>query len=164
VRNTTLFRGSEQEVGHFVITANTTDLDSLKFFGLRPENISSIAWLLAVIDPETDEIRDFMLAASFPVTEEWAGIPVGTDFSASSGILMWVARQDDAAYLCTFNGSETLIQSDVTVSVDSGSLISDSYTLNVSSGECSYFLLGYNLSGVEVRLDDTVLHSESGGA
>ncbi|GHU95990.1 hypothetical protein FACS1894208_09820 [Clostridia bacterium] len=160
VKDTTLFKGSEPDAGHFVITAQNTGFDRLALFGLSMENISSMAWLLTSINTETRESRDFMLAASFPVSEEWAGVTVAPQFSAASGVIMWIARQEDATYLCVFNGSESLISTDVHVSVASGSLISDIYTLNVSSGECAYVPLGYELTGVEVRKDDELLHRE----
>jgi hypothetical protein len=162
VRDVTLFHGSEPEPGRFLITAKTDDLDKLAFFDLRSDNISSIAWLLTIIEQDEQTMRDFMLAASFSVASAWGGVTVDDSFSAEAGMIMWVARQDDAAYLCFFNGSEEMIATDINVTALSGSLISDTYTIKALSGECTYILLGYNLAGIAVRLDDAVLYSEAG--
>lgn len=159
VKDLTLFKGSEPEKGHFVIKANMSDFERLSLFNITMENISSIAWVLSEIGTSTKAIRSFLLASSFPVSETWGGLPVSENYSIDSGIVMWIARDNDAAYLCTFNGSEEKISKDVTVSGEGG-LISDMLNLDVASGECAYNLLGYELSDVRISLNNDILFAE----
>lgn len=159
LKNTSLFKGSESEKGHFVIKAKMSDFESLNLFGITMENISSIAWLLTAINTETKEMREFLLASSFPVTKEWEGLQIANTFSVADGLIMWVAREGTAAYLCTFNGIESKISSEINVNA-LGSLISDTYQLDVNSGECVYIFLGYGVAEVEVLLGETLLHKE----
>lgn len=159
LKDTMLFRGSEPSKGKFVISAQMSDFDALSIFGLSMESVSSIAWLLSAINTETQEMRDFLFAASFSTAQEWSGIQVSENFSADSGIIMWTTAINDAVYLCTFNGSEEKISSDITVAGE-GSFISDIYTLEVSSGECAYMLLGYDVSNIKVFLQDMLIFTE----
>jgi len=160
LKNKTLFRVTESEAGHFLITANMVDFNELAMFGLNVDNISSLAWYLTAINTETRQMNSFLIATAFPDDYTWGGLQVSENFSAASGIVMWVLRSDSYTYLCTFNGSTTKIESDITVKATSGDLISDSFKLDVSSGELSYMQIGFDLEGITVTSGDTLLHSE----
>lgn len=160
LKEKTLFRASESEAGHFLITARMEDFKGLEMFGLTMENISSLAWYLGAINTETKQLESFLLAAAFPDDYTWDGLQVAESYSADGGIVMWVKRDGDSAYLCTFNGTTTKIESEIKVTAAAGDLISDTFTLEVCSGEFVYQKIGFNVAGVTVYKGDTLIFSE----
>lgn len=160
VKVKTLFRASEPEKGRFLITAKMKDFDELGKFGLNMSNISSVAWYLGAIDIKNNKMESMLIASAFPDDYSWEGLVVSENFSAASGIVMWVLHDEDYSYLCVFNGSELKIESDIEVSVGSGQLISDTFVISVNSGEFTYQQLGFNLTDVVIKSGESLLLKE----
>lgn len=160
LKDKTLFKAKETEKGHFLITAQMSDFTRLEQFGLTMGNISSLAWYLTAINTETNKMESFLLASSFPDDHTWNGLQVADKYEAKSGIVMWIMRRGDSAYLCTFNGSSKKLGSEVKVTASKGNLISDTFMLDVSSGEFTYQQLGFNVADVTVKKGDAVLLRE----
>lgn len=160
VKVKTLFRASEPEKGHFLITAKMEDFDELGKFGLNMGNISSVAWYLGAIDIENNKMESMLIASAFPDDYSWEGLVVSENYSAASGIIMWVLHDEDYSYLCVFNGSEMKIESDIEVSAGSGQLISDAFKIDVNSGEFVYQQIGFNLADIAITSGDSLLLKE----
>lgn len=160
VKVKTLFRASEPEKGHFLITAKMEDFDELGKFGLNMGNISSVAWYLGAIDVENNKMESMLIASAFPDDYSWEGLVVSENYSAASGIIMWVLHDEDYSYLCVFNGSEMKIESDIEVSAGSGQLISDAFKIDVNSGEFVYQQIGFNLADIAITSGDSLLLKE----
>jgi hypothetical protein len=157
-----LFRGSETERGKFNIEMRLESFYALEAFGITLDNTSSLAWLLTALNTETREAREFILASAFPVSAAWEGVKVSDSFSAAAGVVVWLQRGvcGSVTYFCIFNGSETQIQRELRVEADNGDLIAEDFVLNVESGVMTFIQLGFDLDGVRIYFEDSLIHVE----